>query len=219
MINETGMVQKPTLLVVDTNCFLRLLDWGPRPLVGQTVANFRLVTTEKLVAECQSSDLHEKYPKLAELGIQRELKAATQKFPPREKQMLKEETEQFRQQANAIVEAHCNEQRTAVRTLSMVDASLWATTVHLNGALATDEWPLTMAAKLIPYDDDGNCIKVFSSVHILHLLEAAGKLNPNERWNMMRQWRREGEGLHRDADMHYRQLFGEPPPTAKSPEK
>jgi hypothetical protein len=76
------MALKPTPLVVDTNCFLRLLDWRPRPLVGQTVAGFRLVTTEKLVGEGQSRDLQEKYPKLGGVGIQRELKSAALKFPP-----------------------------------------------------------------------------------------------------------------------------------------
>jgi len=211
------MAPKPTHLVVDTNCFLRLLDWGPRPLVGQTVASFRLVTTEKLVAEGQSDDLQEKYPKLGDAGIQRELKAAALKFSPRDKKALREDTEDFRAQGNAIVELHCIAQRTSIRTLSFVDASLWATAVHMQGALATDEWALTLAAERIPYDDEGNCLQVFSSVHILHMLEAAGKLDPNERWNMMRQWRRENEKLHRDADKHYKSLFGEAPPTAKSP--
>lgn len=213
------MATKPTPLVVDTNCFLRLLDWGPRPLVGQTVASFRLVTTEKLVAEGQYGGLQEKYPKLADAGIQRELKAAALKFPPRDKKTLKEDTEEFRLQANALVEAHCIAQRTPIRSLSFVDASLWATAVHMQGALATDEWALTMAAERVPYDDDGNCIQVFSSVHILHMLETAGKLTPTERWNMMRQWRRDGEGLHRDADRQYKKLFGEEPPNDKSPEK
>ncbi len=213
------MALKPTSLIVDTNCFLRLLEWGPRPLVGQTVASFRLVTTERLVSESQSESLQEKYPKLANVGIQRELKAAALGFPPRDKKALKEDTEEFRSLANAIVEAHCIAQQTRIRSLSFVDASLWATAVHMHGALATDEWALTMAAELIPFDDDGNCIQVFSSVHILHMLETAGKLNPNERWNMMRQWRREGEGLHRDADKQYKKLFDEEPPTARSREK
>lgn len=214
------MAQKPTPLVVDTNCFLRLLDWGPRPLVGQTVSTFRLVTTQRLVREGQSPELQERYPKLANAGIQRELKAAAQKFPPRQQQLLKNEGDAFRLQANAVVKAHCLAEGTAVlRSLSAVDASLWATAVHLKGALATDEWPLTMAAECIPFDDEGNCIQVFSSVHILHMLETDGRLSAAERWNMMRQWRRDGEGLHRDADKQYKALFGETPPNAKSPAK
>lgn len=187
--------------------------------MGQTVASFRLVTTERLVGECQSVDLQEKYPKLGDAGIQRELKAAALKFPPRQKRRLNEDTEEFRSQANAILEVYCIAQGTTIRSLSYVDASLWATAVYMQGALATDEWALTMAAERIPYDDEGNCIQVFSSVHILHLLETAGKLDSNERWNMMRQWRREGEGLHRDADKQYEQLFGQAPPTANSPAK
>lgn len=124
--------------------------------MGQTVASFRLVTTEKLVAEGQSIELQEKYPKLGDAGIQRELKAAAHKFSSREKLILRQETDEFRHQANAIVETHCLAQHTHLRALSMVDASLWATAVHLKGALATDEWLLTMASERVPYDDEGN---------------------------------------------------------------
>lgn len=209
----------PTPLVVDTNCFLRLLNWGPRPLVGQAVSGFRLVTTAKLVKEAQSSELHEKYPRLADIQIQKELKSAALKFPAAVQVSLREDTEEFRVQANAVVERHCIQQEIKIRSLSSVDASLWATAVHMKGALATDEWPLTMAAELIPFDDDGNCIQVFSSVHLLQMLEAGGKLDANGRWNMMLQWRREDERLHRDADQHYEQLFGDKPPNAQSPAK
>lgn len=185
--------------------------------MGQTVSGFRLVTTDKLFKEAQTPDLQERYPKLGEAGIQKELKAAVQKFSPAQRKLLEQDTRDFRQQGNAVVEAHCHAQKTWVRTLSAVDASLWAAAVQLKGALATDEWALTMAAQHVPYDDDGNCISVYSSVHILHMLEGGGKLQPKDRWNLMRQWRRDLEGLHRDADKQYRQLFGEKPPTKDSP--
>lgn len=210
------MAPKPTYLIVDTNCFLRLLDGGPRPLVGQTVANFRLVTTDRLVAEAKSPELKDKYPKLESPDIQRELKTAALRFSPKEKTTLRENTEEFRAQANLLVAAHCLAQDTFPRVLSFVDASLWTVAVHMKGALATDEWPLTMAAERIPFDDDGTCLKVYSSIHILHMLEMEGKLDPKERWNVMLQWRRENEALHRDADKQYTQLFGEPPPNVKS---
>lgn len=186
--------------------------------MGQTVSGYRLVTTEKLVGEGQSEDLQDKYPKLAETGIQKELKAAALKFPPRQKKLLHDDTEDFRKQANVLVEAHCLAQKTEkMRKLSYVDASLWATAVHVGGSIASDEWPLAFAAQRLPYDDDGNCIEVVTSMHVLHMLETAGKLDPKGRWNMVRQWRRAGEGLHRDADKHYRELFGEKPPTKDSP--
>lgn len=181
------------------------------------MGSFRLVTTEKLAAECQSEYLKEKYPTLADAGIQQELKSAALKFPAREKKALQEDTKDFLKQGNAILAAHCIRQSTSIRSMSLVDASLWATAVHLQGALATDEWPLTLATESSPYDEDGNCLQVLTSVHILHILEEAGKIDPKERWNMMRQWRRDGEQLHRDADKLYKKLFGEEPPTAKSP--
>lgn len=212
------MVPKPKPLVVDSNCFIRLLDWGPRPLVGQTIGGFRLVTTEKLVRESQTPDLQEKYPKLGDPGIQRELKAAAQKFPPKQQKAIREETDEFHQQANRVVTVYCTQRKTEkMRGVSYVDASLWATAVHIEGAVATDEWPLALAAQQLPYNDDGDCIEVYTSVHLLHMLESEGKLQPAERWNMVRQWRRAGEMLHRDADKHYKQLFGEVAPTAKSP--
>lgn len=187
--------------------------------MGQAVSGFRLVTTAKLVKEAQSPELQEKYPLLADLQIQKELKAAALKFPTAVQDSLKEETEEFRVQANAVVERHCAQQKIKIRSLSSVDASLWATAVHMKGALATDEWPLTMAAESIPFDDDGNCLQVFSSVHLLHMLESGGKLDADGRWNMMRQWRQEDEHLHRDADKHYETLFGEKPPNAQSTAK
>lgn len=213
------MVQTFTPIVVDTNCFLRLLDWEPRPFVGQVVGGYKLVTTEKLVVEAMSQDLQERYPRLKHPLIQRELKAAALRYPPAVQKTLRADTDEFRLGANGVIATHCAAQKTRVRSLSDVDASLWATAVYAKGALATDEWPLTLAAETIPFDDDGNVLQVFSSVQLLHMLETAGKLDSAGRWNMMRQWRQEREYLHRDADEQYRQLFGEAPPTAQSPRR
>ncbi|MDP3166521.1 hypothetical protein [Hydrogenophaga sp.] len=177
------------------------------------------MTTEKLVVEAQSPELQDRYPKLKNPLVQRELKAAALRYPPVQQKALAKETDEFRELANGLLAAVCIEQQTHIRALSRVDASLWATAVHAKGALATDEWPLTLAAERIPFDDDENYIQVFSSVHLLHMLEAAGKLDAAGRWNMMRQWRQENEYLHRDADTQYLQLFGEAPPNAQSPKK
>lgn len=158
----------------------------------------------------------EKYSALADPGIRKELDAAKLKFSPNQQRDIDTEAAYFRREGNRIIEAHCRAQGTFTRTLSAVDASIWAVAARMKGSIATDEWPLGFAANVVEADDDGNTVKVLTSVHILHLLESAGELSQQQRWNTMRQWRMENELLHRDADAEYQQLFGEGPPNAQS---
>ncbi len=212
------MPQDQTLLVVDTNCFIRLLD-GPRPLLGRVLGEHKLVTTSALLGEAtKSKSLLEKYPALKDARICRELEAATLKFSTKDQALLRELTEDLREGGQALLTQHCADQKIALRRLSLTDAAAWAVAMHVGGALATDEWPLRHVAELLS-DDAGNTVPLFSSIGLLHLLRQADQLTPDECWNMMRQWRIEDERLHREADQEYKQLFGVTAPNAQSKRK
>jgi hypothetical protein len=217
-VPKLGMAQVQTPLVVDNNCFFRLLD-GPRPLLGRVLGGFRLVTTTELLAEAtKSKPLAEKYPALNDPAARKELDAACLKFAPKQLKVIRDSTEELRQGGQDLITQHCARQNIALRRLSYIDTAAWAVAQYMKGALATDEWPLRFAASAIG-DDEGNTVPLFSSMGLLHLLEKDAQLAPEERWNIVRQWRIEDERLHRDADKEYWELFGEAPPNAQSKRK
>jgi hypothetical protein len=213
------MAEPPTPLVVDINCFIRFLDWRPRPLVGAEFAGYQLVSTKELAGEAtKSKNLLNKYPALTDPAMQQELKSGVIKLSAADLKAVKELAEDLRTMGQDLVTRHCADQKTPIRRISAMDAAAWATGMHVGGALATDEWPLAYAAGLIG-DDDGRKVTVVTSIKLLQLLEQAGRLTAVERWNTMRQWRVEDERLPRDADNEYWTLFGEAPPNAQSKRK
>lgn len=209
------MTQVQTPLVVDNNCFFRLLD-GPRPLLGRVLGGFRLVTTAELLAEAtKSKRLAEKYPALKDPATRKELDAACFKFTRRQLEKIRELAEELREGGQDQITQHCTSQKIDLRRLSYIDAEAWAVAQYVKGALATDEWPLRLAASLIG-NDNGDTVPLFTSVGLLHLLQKDGHMTAEERWNIFRQWRVEDERLHRDADKEYLELFDEIPPNAQS---
>jgi hypothetical protein len=213
------MAEDKTSLVVDTNCFIRLLN-GPRPLIGAVLGEFRLVTIHELQQETMVRRLVKEYPDLGQPQIQHELALGTLSFKRADQKKLDELADDLRAAGQTYLNAHCNAQKIDVRTLSRVDAKAWAAAMQLQGALATDEWPLRFAAELIGADDEGGGkVKLYSSVSLLALLEQHGRITALERWNLMREWRVTNERLHREADAEYTELFGEVPPTGQSPKR
>jgi len=209
--------QKPIPIVVDTNCYVRLLFWPQRPLMGRVISTYQLLTTVELTKETVfSSGLHARHPWLAEPSILAELKAATLKFSARTQERIDKEATGFRKSGNSRLHALCGAEKIDTRILSMVDAQAWATAVRLKGILATDEWPLRYAAKGIDIDDDGNKLQVFSTLDVVHLLETGGQMQSCQRKDLMRAWRVAGENLHSEADRDYKQLFGDDPPHAQT---
>ncbi len=218
-LQRPRMAEDKTSLVVDTNCFIRLLN-GPRPLIGAVLGEFRLVTIHELQQETMVRRLVNEYPDLGQPQIQHELALGTLSFKRAEKKKLDELAGELRAAGQTYLNAHCNIQNIDVRTLSRVDATAWAAAMQLQGALATDEWPLRFAAGLIGADDEGGGkVKLYSSVSLLALLEQHGRITAPERWNLMREWRVTNERLHRDADAEYTKFFGEMPPTGQSPKR
>lgn len=208
-----------TYVIVDTNCYVRLYASSLRPLLGITVSGHALMTIEELAAECSfTSGLTGRQPWLNDPSIQHDLASALLKVREPKKTQITQNTSYFRQAGNRLLEKYCSEQRIACRALSTVDAKALATAVCLNGALATDEWPLRYVAEKLDADDDGNKVKLFTTLEIVKLLESAKHLTRIERIKLMRDWRVSGECLHRDADNDYRRLFGEDPPNGQTTE-
>lgn len=179
------------------------------------MGGYQLVTTAALYDESALEHLVEQFPLLGTPGIRKELDEGLLKFARKDRREIERSAEELRVQGQSLVTSHCSQQKIKFRRLSDVDASAWAVAMHVNGALATDEWPLRHAASLVG-NDDGQTVPLFSSVSLLKLLEEDGLLQPEERWNTFRSWRVEGVSLHRDADEEYWKLFGEAPPNAQS---
>ena len=207
----------PKIVVVDTNCYVRLLHSPLRPLLGKVVSGFKLMTTVDLAAETLGkSGLGSRQAWLASPEIQAELAGATLKFREPKSSRMAEEADTFRRIGNALLRKDCEAKGILVRTLSIVDARAWAAAALLNGVLATDEWPLRLATSRVDVDDEGNKLSLLSTIDLVHLLEQAGSLSSAQRVALMRSWKLSGEALHREADDDYRRLFQEDPPDAQA---
>lgn len=115
---------------------------------------------------------------------------------------------------NVLLAAHCASQGIhLVRELSLTDARALAAADVLDASLATDEWPLRHVAAAMGMGDLG---QLFSSVALLHVLEAAGSLKREERVQTVRSWIQQAEALQRGWEARYSELFGEPPPDGQS---
>ena len=211
------MPPPPKIVVVDTNCYVRLLHSPLRPVLGKVVSGHKLMTTVDLAAETLGNGgLGGRQAWLASAEVQAELTGATLKFREPKTSRLAEDANNFRRIGNAILRKECETKGILIRTLSIVDARAWAAAALLNGVLATDEWPLRLVTSRVDVDDDGNRLALFSSIDLVHLLEQAGAMTPPQRVDLMRSWKLSGEALHREADDDYRRLFGEVPPDAQA---
>jgi hypothetical protein len=186
-------------------------------LLGKVVAGYKLVTTVDLAAETAgTSGLGARQAWLAAPEIQAELAAATLKFREPKKSKLEAEAAAFRAVGNAVIRRHCESQGIVLRSLSAVDSRAWAAAAVLGGVLATDEWPMRLAASKAEVDDDGNTLSIFTTIELVHLLEKSGELTRAQRIDVIRSWKISGEAIHRDTDATYRRLFNEEPPNAQA---
>ena len=80
-------------------------------------------------------------------------------------------------------------------------------------ALATDDWPLRLVCSKFDAED-GQGPKLFTSLEVLQLLEAATKISAEERISVVRDWMRHGEWVEAWRD-DYRRLFSVAPPTVQ----
>ena len=199
------------IVIVDTNCFLRLYQSPVLPFLGQEVGGFRLLTLECLVAEfLESPTLIKNYPCVASGPKNIDLKNAQLKSRSATKASIQNAEKELRPYAKSLLELYCkNRNITPAKNLSRCDIELLATVISVRGMLATDEWPLRTVAYDLLEDPNEYNIGVLSSLDLLHLLEVNGKLTPEDRRTTVDSWVRYKENLLKGWQADYQRLFGE----------
>lgn len=205
--------QPPTLMVVDTNCFIRLLFSPLRPVLGSTFAGYKLMTLLELTVECgPGTSVTNRNPWLLDEAVQQELASNCLKLRKPKSTKVQELTRHFRTQGNHLLRKYCLDKNLdKVRELSTADAQALAAAQVLQGALATDEWPLAFVAERA-----SDVEQVFTSIDVLHLMESEGKIAGDQRVEVVSSWVKHGEKLPSNWEGRYRALFGEEPPNAQA---
>lgn len=199
------------IILVDTNCFLRLYHSPVLPLMGQDIGGYRLLTLEKLVDEFQNNHtLVSNYPSVASGTRHDELKHSAIKLSGINKKMVTSSSNNLAPYAKSLLELYCNRQKISTRRLSSPDIELLATTIVIKGIMATDEWPLRLVATDLMEDQEEYKIGLFNSLELLHLIQENGKISPEDRRKTVRSWMLYREKLLRDWREDYQRLFGEP---------
>jgi hypothetical protein len=173
-----------------------------------------MTLTELKLETSHRSNVRERYPWMGATDIQTDLDGACLKLREPKKGKIEQVTKLTRITGNAALAAHCAAKGILlVRELSLNDARALAAADVLDGALATDEWPLRHVAAAL---DMGGSGQLFSSIELLHLLEVAGSLGRDERIQTVRAWIQQQEALLRGWEARYLELFGEAPPDGQS---
>lgn len=204
------------IVLVDTNCFLRLYSLPKLPFWG-SIGPYQLLTLPSLLNEFRAgARLNKDYAWLdKKLSAEDEQKITLVLGGDQLATMCKER-DAHRDYADDFLYNYCVGKKICIRSLSKNDLELLATAIALNAAIATDEWPLKLLVEDLTCDNDADDygIEVFTSVHMLRILEDAGFISPEQREATMKSWLRSGEQLHRDWDRDYRALFNAGPPFA-----
>ncbi|MBF5013493.1 hypothetical protein [Burkholderia pseudomultivorans] len=208
-----GIEEESRLLLVDTNCFLRIYHSPLRPFLGTDVGGYRILTLGSLLEEFrQSQRLDREYAWVAADLALEEANGALPELPDHDREDVANEIRQLRPYAKAFLERHCAREGIPPKSLSSRDLELLATAAVFDAAIASDEWPLKLIVEDLTSEDDYQ-IEIVTSLHVLQLLELAGRLDANERRNTVTSWLRCDEKLPRAWRELYRQLFGERAPT------
>lgn len=210
------MPEKNKLVVVDTNCLVRLYFSSLRPVLGSAFSGYLLMTLQELANELAHLASNDKHAWLSDKVIQSEVNGAAIQLTASQETSIQKETHHVRRYGNAELlrykAKHCIARPLG---LSFADARALTVAIELGAALATDEWPLRIVAGYIEADDDGGHVELLSSVELLHLLEMAGAIPKVERVKVYSDWRKNGEALLRGSDTRYCELFGEGAPTGQ----
>lgn len=219
MINPTPPTPKTTannkLVVVDTNCLVRVYFAALRPILGQPVAGYQLMTLRELADELKALAARHEFAWLGSKDIVKDVTNAVLPLTRAQQAAIRRDAPGIRSHGEAELLKHCIAKGLAAgRTLSFKDAKALAAALELQAALATDEWPLRLVAGF--YDDDfGEPVELLSSVELLGLLEKQGLLSRDERIKTYASWLKDGAKLLRGSGRLYLELFGEAPPTAQ----
>ncbi|MES2040385.1 MAG: hypothetical protein V4495_21405 [Pseudomonadota bacterium] len=205
---------QPRLVLVDTNCFLRLYHSPVRPFLGEIVGGYKLLTLNTLIQEFhRSKRLQEFYAWLMPDIKAEDLSKVAIQTTIGENASIKQERIDHEGYVQSVISLHCQKENTSIRSLSGRDLDLLATAIVMEAVVATDEWPLRLVVNDLMSVAGEYEMGLFSSVDMLHLLEVDGKLTPDDRKMTIKSWLRYEEKLPREWREVYRRLFGEQPPS------
>jgi hypothetical protein len=209
------MPDQPKLVIVDTNCYVRLYYSDLRPILGSVVSGHRLVTLSELANEVrEGTAVVERNPWLSASDIQQDIRGAVLEVAAAKRAEYLELAKEFLEIGDQVLQSYCYGKGIIVRELSLADAIAIAIATDLDAVLATDEWPLRLVAGSVEMDD-GKRTQLFSSLDLLQLLESEQKISPDDRIAIVKGWVRAGEHLLGSWREDYKRLFGGTPPTAQ----
>lgn len=203
----------PRIILVDTNCFLRLYHSPLRPFLGEVIGGYKLLTLAALVSEfLRSPRLQELYAwVIVDVKAEDITKAALQPTAA-EAQSIASERAGHKDYVQSVIETYCQNKAIPIRSVSGCDLDLLATAIVFESIIATDEWPLRLVVDdLMSVAGEYN-IATFTSLDLLNLFEKSGKLTPDERRSTIKSWLRYDEKLPREWRADYQKYFGELPP-------
>lgn len=204
------------LILVDTNCLVRIYFSDLRPILGRPVAGYILKTLSGLAQELKNlASRREDLLWLSKQVNQAEIEAAVVSLTRAQKSAVEMDATGIRDYGDSeLLKYYHAKKLIEPRSLARNDAKALAACLELGAALATDEWPLRYVAKFYDYDD-GTPVKLFSSVELIELLEREGLLTRDARVKIYTDWLKTGTKLLRESPEIYLGLFGEKAPTAQ----
>ena len=206
------MPKKTQLVVVDTNCLVRLYFSPIRPLLAKPVAMHELKTLEEMASELRGLAKGERHAWLNTPVILDEVNKAVIELTAVQRSAIERDAPNVRKAGQNRLAAYCLKHNTkAKRNISYVDAFALTAAIELEATLATDEWPLRLVAASTNANDNGDPVKLLSSVDLLSFVEREGMCTREQRVKTYLDWVDYLE-VTRDAPALYRQLFAEEPP-------
>ncbi|MBM2886491.1 hypothetical protein JFK97_19050 [Chromobacterium phragmitis] len=203
------------LILVDTNCLIRVYFSPLRPVLSRPVAGYELRTLQDLANELKHiATRRGEFAWLGEKAIQDDVNLAVLPLTKGQSQAIIQEATDIRKQGNGLLQVYCQDQGINLRQLSVADAKVLAAALELSIAMSTDEWPLRYVASAYSYDN-GKSVELFSSVELIALLEREGLLSRGDRMQTYADWLKFGENLLRESPHIYFKEFGEAPPNAQ----
>lgn len=206
------------IVIVDTNCFVRLYFSELRPMLGVEVSGHTLMTIKELANETTgNTGLTVRLPWLANADVQADLNSAILQLAKDEDDQYDDDADYYRTAGDVYLERYCKAKSlSAIRQLSMADAKALAIALDRGYILATDEWPLREFSQVVEPDDEGSRITMMSSLQLLKLFLDDGKMGLDQVRTTVRGWIQNDERLLSGWTNDYRTLFGESPPDAQA---
>lgn len=212
----SNMADPNQLVLVDTNCLVRVYFSSIRPIMNCVISGHELKTLQGLASELKGLARRPEWSWLGEAAIQCEIDKSIVLLSRAQKRAIEEDAEGIKAFGDAKLHEHCTKHKTrSIKALSLDDAKVLAASLELDAILSTDEWPLRLVSGFYDYDDGGP-VKLFSSVDLIHLMEKEGLLSREDRMKTYADWLRWGEQLLKESPNIYLQLFGEIAPTAQN---